>query len=76
MKLAELKRMVIMPFSNIRRKMALYQNTMTPEEIMALQKLFHDKYLDANRRGKREEEREYMFKRDILRRVLRIDGAA
>lgn len=63
-----------MPFSNFRRKRLLYKNIMTPEEIRDEEKKLHDLYILANKKGQKAQEQEYMFKRDALRKVLRING--
>jgi hypothetical protein len=44
---------------------------MAPEEIQAEEKRYHDCYVEANRKGLKEQEKEFMYKRDALRRVLK-----
>lgn len=74
MKITAIKRMLKMPFSKFRSKQNLYKNIMTPEEIQAEEKKYHDMYLLANKKGQKAQEQEYMFKRDALRKVLKING--
>jgi hypothetical protein len=72
MKLANIKRKLKMPFSNFRRKRILYNNIMTPEEIQIEEKKYHEMMLEANRKGRKDLELEFMHKRDALRKVLKI----
>jgi len=67
-----LKRKLMMPYFNIKRKRLLYKNCMTPEEIQAEEKKLHEMMLIANQKNQKAQEQEYMFKRDILRKVLKI----
>ena len=65
-----------MPFINIERKKILYKNCMTPEEIQIEEKKYHEMYLLANQKNQKAQEQEYMFKRDALRKVLKINGTS
>ena len=62
-----------MPFSKFKSKRSLYKNIMTPDEIQAEEKRLHDLYLLANKKGQKAQEQEYMYKRDALRKVLKIN---
>lgn len=73
MKFISLKRKLIMPFMNHKRRQFLYNNIMTPEEIQQEEKKYHDYMLEANKKGYHDKEREYMYKRDALRKVLKIN---
>ena len=73
MKLSVIKRKLKMPFYNFKRKRILYNNIMSPEEIRDEEKKLHDLYLLANKKGQKDLEKEYMYKRDILRKVLKIN---
>lgn len=74
MKITAFKRILKMPFSNFKRQRMLYNNIMTPEEIQAEEKRLHELYLLANKKGQKAQEQEYMFKRDAIRKVLKING--
>lgn len=73
MKIAAIKRWFKMPFSKFKSKRQLRKKIMSPEEIQVEEKNYHDLYLLANKKGQKVQEQEYLFKRDILRKVLRID---
>lgn len=73
MKITAIKRMLKMPFNNFARKRMLYNNIMSPEEIQIEEKRYHDMYLLANKKGQKIQELEYMYKRDALRKVLKIN---
>jgi hypothetical protein len=73
MKITAIKRWFKMPFSKFESQKALYKNIMTPEEIQAEEKRLHELYLLANKKGQKAQEQEYMYKRDALRKVLKIN---
>lgn len=69
-----LKRKLIMPFMNWKRKKFLLAKIMLPEEIAQEEKYCHETMLLANKQNKKDIELEFKHKRDILRKVLKINA--
>jgi len=68
-----IKRKLLIPYYDFKRKRILYNNIMSPEEIQIQEKKFHDMYIEANRKGNKQSEIEYIHKRDAIRLILKKD---
>ena len=74
MKISHIKRYFALPLVHKKRILHLHNSCMTPTEILAEEKKCHDAYLVHDKTNRKDLANEFMHKRDVLRKVLRIYG--
>ena len=71
-----IKRAILTPFINHRRKVTLLKSMRTPIEIINQSNHFHAQALEWEKKGKKDTAKELQVMADTLRWVLRIESNA